>query len=179
MARSDRSRIGAALDVARRIALDLEARTSVLPPPPELPPDLMALYDALITDPTLKGSTRKLFEDGHYWDAVGKAYLVVNNAVKKRAKTTHDGVDLMNHAFSEKAPILGITSRKTESEKNEHNGYRSIFAGAMLGIRNPHHHEDLRDDPDAALEMLVMANHLLRVVRRSKKPRKPKPAARS
>ncbi len=134
----------------------------------------MQLYDALITDPTLKAATRKLFKDEHYWDAVGKAYLVVNNAVKMRAKSTYDGVALMNHAFSEKNPILGITSRKTESEKNEHNGYRSIFAGAMLGIRNPHHHEDLRDEPEAALEMLMMANHLLRVAKRAKKPRKPR-----
>ena len=176
MARSDRSRIGAVLDVARRIALDVETRTSIIPLPPEEPPDLMQLYDALITDLTLMTATRKLFMDEHYWDAVGKAYLVVNNAVKKRTKTSHDGVDLMNHAFSDKAPILAITSRKTESEKNEHNGYRSIFAGAMLGIRNPHHHEDLRDDPDAALEMLVMANHLLRVAKRAKKPRKAKAA---
>lgn len=176
MARSDRSRIGAVLDVARKIALDLDSRTSIIPRSPDPPPNLMQLYDALITDTALKAATRKLFKDEHYWDSVGKAYLVVNNTVKKRAKTSHDGADLMNHVFSEKAPVLAITSRKTPSERNEHNGYRSIFVGSMLGIRNPHHHEDLRDDPEAALEMLVMANHLLRVVKRSKKPRKPKAA---
>jgi uncharacterized protein (TIGR02391 family) len=172
MARSERSRIGAVLDVARRIALDVEARTSIIPLPPEQPPDLMQLYDTLISDPALKLATRKLFNDGSYPEAVGKAYTVVNNAVKKRTKTAHDGVDLMNHAFSEKAPILAITARKTDSQRNEHNGYRSIFTGVMQGIRNPHHHEhDLRDEADAALEMLVLANHLLRVANRAKKTR--------
>lgn len=139
----------------------------------------MALYDAVISDPALRLATRKLFKDGHYSDAVGKAYTVVNNTVKKRCKTTADGVPLMNLAFSEKAPLLAITARKTESEQNEHNGYRNIFAGAMLGIRNPHHHEhDLDDDVDAAVELLVMANHLLRVANRAKRksPRKPKTA---
>lgn len=135
----------------------------------------MAIYDSVITDPALRLATRRLFKDGHYPEAVGKAYTVVNNTVKKRSKTTHDGVDLMNHAFGEKAPVLAITPRKTESQKNEHNGYRLIFGGVMLGIRNPHHHEhDLRDEPDTALEMLVMANHLLRVTHRAKKTKSKK-----
>lgn len=136
----------------------------------------MVTYDAIITDGSLRQATRKLFRNGHFSEAVGKAYMVVNNTVKKRTATTHDGVDLMNHAFSEKAPLLAITPRKTESEKNEHSGYRSIFVGSMLGIRNPRHHDDLQDEPDAALEMLMMANHLLRVANRAKKTRPKKKA---
>lgn len=161
------------LDVARKIALDVEARTSIVPlPTPDEDEQRMEIYDALVTDPGLRLATRKLFKDGSYPEAVGKAYTVVNNTVKKRCSTTKDGVSLMNHAFGEQAPKLAITPRKTDSEKDEHNGYRSIFGGAMLGIRNPHHHEhDLRDEPDAALEMLVMANHLLRVASRAQKKR--------
>lgn len=180
MARSDRSGIAALLDVARRVAEEVEARTSLVALPMSATHSSedearMATYDSVITDGPLRLATRKLFKDGHYSEAVGKAYTVVNNTVKNKCKTNHDGSTLMNHAFSENAPMLAITPRKTESEENEHNGYRSIFGGAMLGIRNPHHHEhDLRDEPDAALEMLVMANHLQRVTNRSKRTRRRK-----
>lgn len=69
--------------------------------------------------------------------------------------------------------MTALTPRKSESEQNEHNGYRAIFGGVMLGIRNPHHHEhDLRDDADVALELLVMANHLLRGTSRAKRTRR-------
>ena len=38
-----------------------------------------------------------------------------------------------------------------------------IFAGSMTGIRNPRAHQhDLMDDPEVALELLGLANHLMR-----------------
>ena len=38
-----------------------------------------------------------------------------------------------------------------------------IFAGSMTGIRNPRAHEhDLVDEPEVALELLALANHLMR-----------------
>ena len=68
----------------------------------------------------------------------------------------------MRHAFSEKTPVLKITAMESESERNEHNGYRDIFAGSMTGIRNPRAHEhELADRPEIALELLVLANHLI------------------
>ena len=47
--------------------------------------------------------------------------------------------------------------------KDEQRGYMDIFAGSMTGIRNPRAHEhDLADEPEVALELLVLANHLMR-----------------
>ena len=38
-----------------------------------------------------------------------------------------------------------------------------IFAGVMAGIRNPRAHEhEIADDAEVALEMLIIANHLMR-----------------
>ena len=43
-----------------------------------------------------------------------------------------------------------------------------IFAGVMGGIRNPRAHEhEIVDDPEAALEMLIIANHLMRKLEHS------------
>ena len=43
-----------------------------------------------------------------------------------------------------------------------------IFEGTMTGIRNPRAHEcDLEDSAEEALEMLVIASHLIRMLKRS------------
>jgi uncharacterized protein (TIGR02391 family) len=179
MARSDRRSVAAILDKTRRFALDVEARTSPVPLPAPAPlPDehtqRVATYDAVITDGSLRQATRRLFKDGHYAQAVGEAYKVVNNAVKKKANTPdRDGKAMMMAVFDRDKPILRLNPLKSVTDGDQQEGYKFMFAGAMLGIRNPRAHEhDLRDDAWAALEMLVLANHLLRVLARAVKPRK-------
>ncbi|MBI4505354.1 MAG: TIGR02391 family protein [Chloroflexi bacterium] len=134
--------------------------------------DIMALYNSLISYDPLRSATEKLFMDGHYAEAVEEAYKCLNNAVKDKSRLQKDGYDLMLHVFKEDKPILKLNNLKTESDQDEQKGYRFIFAGCMTGIRNPRAHgHDLRDDPSAALEMLVMANHLMRVLERAKRGR--------
>ena len=64
--------------------------------------------------------------------------------------------------FNEKNPILKLNELHSTSDRNEQEGYKHLFAGAMTGIRNPRAHEhELRDDPKVALEKLAFANHLM------------------
>jgi uncharacterized protein (TIGR02391 family) len=138
------------------------------------PPDPLTLFDALVTDTDLSAATRTLFRDGHYARAVEEAYKFLNSAVRGRAgESTRDGQALMLHVFDPDAPVLRLSPLRTQSQKDEQSGYRFVFAGVMTGIRNPRAHEyALRDDADVALEMLVTANHLMRAVRRSTRPRR-------
>ena len=134
--------------------------------------DFVGLYDILVKSKELRSATRKLFTDGHYARAVEEAYKCVNNLVKSKSRLSTDGQELMNQVFSEKNPILRLNEFKTKSQKNEQLGYMQIFAGCMTGVRNPRAHEhELQDSPDIALELLAWANHLIRVVHKSKRSR--------
>jgi uncharacterized protein (TIGR02391 family) len=107
--------------------------------------------------------------------AVEQGCKLVNNTVKDRCGTGtrgKDGPDLMHHAFRNDAPVLKINPLKTVSQRDEQDGYRLILAGMMSGMRNPRAHEHLlRDEAQIALEMLVLANHLLAIIGRATRSR--------
>lgn len=74
----------------------------------------------------------------------------------------------MREAFSANSPTLKLNKFVSASEKDEQRGYMDIFAGTMIGIRNPRAHEhELDDEPEVALEILVLANHLMRKLNNS------------
>lgn len=135
----------------------------------------IGLYDVLIKSKELRTATKQLFIDGHYPRAVEEAYKCVNNTVKDRSQLPSDGQDLMNQAFSEKNPVLKLNKLKTASQRDEQKGYMLIFGGCITGIRNPRAHEHTKtDSPEAAIEMLAWANHLMGVVDKAKRVKKSK-----
>lgn len=133
---------------------------------PEPTQDPMALFDATVTDVDLRTVTRTLYRDGHFARSVEEAFKYLCNAVKGRANDqVHDGWDLMVQVFDPKAPVLRLSRLRSLSERDQQAGYRFIFGGVMLGIRNPRAHDNaVVDTQEAALEMLVMANHLMRTL---------------
>ena len=122
------------------------------------------LFDRLVTNDVLRAATRDRFRSHNFTDAVEAAFKCLANAVKERSGNHEkDGADLMRHVFGAQSPLLKLSALRSRSEKDEHNGYRDIFAGVMTGIRNPRAHEHaIQDNPAVALELLTMANHLMR-----------------
>jgi hypothetical protein len=56
-----------------------------------------------------------------------------------------------------------LTDLKTEG--GERVGRMELFAGAIACYKNPQSHRDVNlDDPREALEIIYLANHLLRIV---------------
>lgn len=74
----------------------------------------------------------------------------------------------MTTAFSAAKPLLRLNAGATASERDEQLGYMNILAGSMTGIRNPRAHEhDWEDTERRALQLLMLADHLVDRVRRA------------
>lgn len=157
------------LGVARSV-LGLPApRMLSLPAPLSEEKSSESLFGHFVTEPEIVDVARDLFVSGFYNQAVSEAMKALDKFIQKKTGCSdRTGTQLMTHVFSETAPRLNWSNRKSQSEKDEHNGYQRLYAGSMLGIRNPCAHEHAWiDDAEEALECLVFAQHLLRKAKRA------------
>lgn len=130
-------------------------------------------FDSMISDTGLRDVIQHLYRDKYYANAVEEAYKYLNNVVKQASGNSADGADLMRSTFSRNNPILRLNTLNTQSQRDQQQGYMDILAGCMTGIRNPRAHEhQYLDEPAVALELLVMANHLIRMVRSTTRTRR-------
>jgi uncharacterized protein (TIGR02391 family) len=113
--------------------------------------------------PTIREDVWALYHRGKYDTAVFEAMKAVEVAVRDAAGlTAHDiGAPLMRKAFNSKSgPLTDMSTGEAEREARAH-----LFAGAMGSYRNPHAHLNISlDDPDETAEIIMLANHLLRIV---------------
>lgn len=120
-------------------------------------------FDRRNIHPSLPSKVRKLFDDGHYAEATFEAFKFIDKKVQHHSKARESGLKLMMAAFDEANPLIQLTSLKETSEIDEQKGFKFLFSGGLLAIRNPRGHEvDLRDDPDICLDHLAFASLLLR-----------------
>lgn len=103
-----------------------------------------------------------LFDDGHYSQATFEAFKLIDLKVKRISKMNDSGYKLMMAAFAETNPKIKLTTLSTQSELDEQMGYKFIFAGAMVAIRNPRGHEINIDQIGRCLDHLSLASVLLR-----------------
>lgn len=101
-------------------------------------------FTLLDIHPRIQKVSKKLFLDGHYAQAILEAFKAVNNLVKQKSKHNElDGKNLMETVFSKNNPILAVNNNISTSDKDEQEGFMHLFAGAMLGIRNPKAHDNM------------------------------------
>ncbi|MFA5528513.1 MAG: TIGR02391 family protein [Peptostreptococcales bacterium] len=119
--------------------------------------------------PKVSDITKKLMLDGHYEYAITASVKLLENCIKDicKEKTGKDlsGTPLMQKVFNLQNPVLQFEAMDTQSGKNLQEGYRNIFAGVQLGIRNPYSHDaDKKPSMNDALHMIIMISHLMHMV---------------
>ncbi|WP_072674734.1 TIGR02391 family protein [Erythrobacter sanguineus] len=115
----------------------------------------------------LPAKVKRLFDDAHYAEATFEAYKFLDKSVAKIAGSRDSGQKLMMTVFSDSSPIK-LNSLTTESEKDEQNGYKFLFAGAIAAVRNPRGHEfDFNDTLESCLDHLSLASLLIRKLENS------------
>ncbi|KRR09562.1 hypothetical protein CQ12_13830 [Bradyrhizobium jicamae] len=113
--------------------------------------------------PRIADTVWSAFMRGEYDVAVFQAMKAVEVSVRQAGNFGAGdlGVDLMRKAFHEdNGPLTD-----KETEKSERQARSALFAGAIGSYKNPHSHRevDLRI-PEEAMEIVMLANHLLRIV---------------
>jgi len=113
--------------------------------------------------PLIREDVWALYHRGKYDLAVFAAMKAVEVRVREASGTPTElvGVKLMRAAF---APERGpLTDRL--SEGGEQVARMELFAGAIGSYKNSQSHRNVDlDDPDEAAEIVMLANHLLRIV---------------
>lgn len=120
-------------------------------------------FDRRNIHPKLPPKVRKLFDDGHYSEATFEALKYVDKTVQRHSKSRESGVKLMMAVFNKDKPMLQLTNLSTASEVDEQEGFRFLFSGGVMAIRNPRGHEfGVIDDVDVCLDHLAFASLLIR-----------------
>lgn len=156
------------LDWFEHVVRSSPARTFEEPEVETTPASLLHPFDLRNVHSGFPQKVRDLFNDGHCAEATFAAFKHVDKIVQRHSGKKESGQKLMMTVFSKENPVIKLNPLTNQSEEDEQEGYRFMFAGAVMGIRNPGGHEvELSDDPDVCLDHLAFASLLIRRLERS------------
>jgi uncharacterized protein (TIGR02391 family) len=115
--------------------------------------------------PSIREDVWALYHRGKYDTAVFESMkaveVAVRGAVAGQPCEPLLGVKLMRGAFAPDGGPLTDAS----ADGGERVARMELFAGAIGSYKNPHSHRNVAlDDPDEAADIIMLANHLLRIV---------------
>ena len=112
--------------------------------------------------PIIAQKVSSLFSQGDYDIAVFQCFKEVEIAVRKAGgyKDTDYGTDLMREAFHpDKGNLTDFNRQDAERKAMSH-----LFAGAIGSYKNPGSHRNVNVSAEEAVEIIILASHLLRIV---------------
>ena len=121
------------------------------------------LLPKMLLHPVIAQKVWASFIRGDYDTAVFQAFKEVEVSVRNNGGflNTDYGVDLMRKAFRfEGGPLTDSTLPRSESDALQH-----LFAGSIGLYKNPLSHRTVAiSNPIDAVEMIILASHLLRII---------------
>lgn len=121
-------------------------------------------YQGLDLHPEIARAASRLYQDGHYANAVEASVKALNGLVRLRSGLEQDGSTLMERAFNPSNPALKFNALADQSDKDEQRGFMMMFSGAVAGLRNPRAHGFIEDDPERALEFIAFVSLLAKLL---------------
>ncbi|BBH20442.1 hypothetical protein Back11_17870 [Paenibacillus baekrokdamisoli] len=118
-------------------------------------------FNGLNLHPRIFDICSDLFNDGHYSSAVFEAAKSLINYVKEKSRKHElDGTNLVRTVFSKNKPILTFNKLKDQTDLDEQEGIMHLFEGVVMGIRNPRGHGNITDNPDRAMDYIILISLL-------------------
>jgi len=114
--------------------------------------------------PKVTELAKERFEGGFYSDSVSVCLREINTIVKEYVREEIneelDGIPLLERAFSIRNPIITFADLDNENGRNIHKGYKKIFEGIFLGVRNPKAHANLTPNENITRHLLFLASFM-------------------
>lgn len=111
----------------------------------------------------LPQAVRLLYINGHYAEAVFKAFVHLEEVIRQRMNQTgRYGAIFVRESFLRKDGLLSGTALS----KADRRSLAELCAGAMGFIKNPGSHRLIKLPREKATELLFMANYLIRIASR-------------
>lgn len=120
------------------------------------------LLPKMLLHPVLATKAWATFIRGEYDTAVFQSFKEVEVAVRKAGGYASEdiGVELMRKSFnSDSGPLTDLSCPEAERTAMSH-----LFAGSIGLYKNPSSHRHAIDNAEEAVEMILLASHLLRIV---------------
>ncbi len=124
-------------------------------------------FEASSLHPIIAEIARDRLLAGYGNDAVLRAFEAIETRIQKLTGRNEIGDTLMTTVFKQKPvpSLLDVADDNLEPSRRdyERNGYRFLFMGATIGIRNTHAHGSRPEiSPTETFELLALASHLMR-----------------
>jgi uncharacterized protein (TIGR02391 family) len=106
-----------------------------------------------------------LLQEGHFTEAVSVSCKVLFGLIRRKSGVIDkDTMQLIDHVFKPKNPILKFTRHDKHQHLNTHEGYYFLLKGISSAFRNPVAHENIEMTQQEAVVQITLIGHMYALI---------------